>query len=252
MAARTSAKMLIPAVAALLAGVSASATAQNAAAVDRLYAFGDSYSDGGNAYALTRRPTSPPYVSRYSDGMTAVEYMAKGFGLTLRYSEDVNLSAEASLNFAVGGAWTSRRNNDAALDGKTGLLSQVADFERRLKSGEASFGADTTLFFIAAGINDVLAGNVGGQDNAALVTGALQNVEEAVRSLHAAGARHVAIATLPMVNLAPRAASLPAPTAKAIGDAVVSLNQGYQRMAGKLRTDLRGGCVYASVGTVLR
>src|SRR5262249_8594983 len=90
MAACISAKVLIPTVAPLLAGVSASATAQTAAPVDRLYAFGDSYSDGGNAYALIRKPPSPPYHLRYSDGMTAVEYMAKAFGLTLRYSEDAN------------------------------------------------------------------------------------------------------------------------------------------------------------------
>ena len=65
-----------------------SASAQNGALVARIYVFGDSYSDGGNDYALTKKPPSPPYASRYSNGPTAVEYMAKAFGVTLRYSED--------------------------------------------------------------------------------------------------------------------------------------------------------------------
>jgi len=224
----------------LVAGTaSLPALAQSSASVDRFYVFGDSYSDGGNIYALTKKPVSPPYDRRYSNGMTAIEYMARAFGITLRYSEEPDLAADASLNFAVSGAWTSTKNNDAPIDGRTGLLSQIGSFEQRLKNAKLRFNADTTLFFIAIGTNDVLFGNIAGQDSATLVASAVQNVERAVRSLHAAGARHIAIALIPMVNLAPRAASLPPATVKAVGEAVAAVNQGYQRIAGRLRTDLK-------------
>jgi phospholipase/lecithinase/hemolysin len=208
--------------------------------VDRsAHVFGDSYSDGGNGYALTGTPRSAPYDSRYSNGMTAVEHMARLFGLSLRHSEASGLATDASLNFAVSGAWTSSRNDDRAMDGKTGLLSQVAEFERRAKDRTLQFSPDTTLFFVAIGINDVLFGNLGGIDNATLVAGALENVEKAAHALNATGARHIALAMLPMVGLTPRGASLPAATGKAVKDAVVALNEGYQRMAGRLRAELK-------------
>jgi len=229
--------VLLRAIGVLILGSLPLPSAAQNAVVDRFYVFGDSYSDGGNAFALARTPRTPPYAARHSDGPTAVEYMAKVFGLVLRYSEDAKAPADASLNFAVSGAWTSTRNNDAAMDGRTGLTAQVRGFEQRWRSG-ASFRAETTLFFIAIGINDVLFGTLAGQDSADIVSAALRNVENAVRALHAAGARHVAVATIPMVNLMPRAAVLPAAKIKAIEQAVFSLNVGYGLIAGQLRREL--------------
>jgi len=222
-----------------LVAASGAASAQTSAPIDRLYVFGDSYSDGGNGYALTRKPATPPYASRYTNGPTAVEYMAKAFGLTLRYSGDRDLAADASLNFAVSGAWTGTRNNDAAIDGKTGLLSQVGGFEERVQGGKARFNADTTLFLIEIGTNDVLFGTINGQDAATLAANALQNVEKAVRSLHTAGARHIAIATLAKVERTPRAAALAPDKIKAVEAAALSLNRGYFALADKLRSELK-------------
>jgi phospholipase/lecithinase/hemolysin len=221
----------------LMIGAPAAAE-QRTRMVERLYVFGDSYSDGGNGYALTRKPQTPPYASRYSNGMTAVEYMARTFGIVLRYSQDKSLSADASLNFAVSGAWTSSKNNDPAMDGRTGLLSQVGDFEERVRSRKVRFAADQTLFFVAIGTNDVLFGTIGGEDKTTLVASALRNVETAIRKLHATGARYIAVAAIPMVQLTPRGIALPPPRAKAVGDAVQSLNEGYRQLAGKLRTEL--------------
>src|SRR5262249_11087636 len=86
--------------------------------------------------------------------------------------------------------------------------------------------------------NDVLFGTLAGQDSADIISMALRNVESAVRALHAAGARHIAVATIPMVNLMPRAAVLPAAKIKAIEQAVFSLNVGYGLIAGQLRPEL--------------
>jgi phospholipase/lecithinase/hemolysin len=216
----------------------ASAAAATPGLIERLYVFGDSYSDSGNGYALTKTPPSPPYGSRFSNGMTAAEYMAQAFGVALRFSENPDAPADASLNFAVSGAWTSHKNNDATIDGRTGLLNQIAWFEQRLKAGKARFDPDSTLFFIAIGTNDVLFGNIAGLDNRTLVADAMRNMETAVRFLHLTGARHIAVATIPSVNLTPRAASLPPATARAVGEAVLSLNEGYRALAIRLRTQL--------------
>jgi cholinesterase len=217
----------------------AAALQQTSGVVERLYVFGDSYSDGGNGYALVKKPPSPPYQARYSDGMTAAEYMAQAFGFTLHHSENPGAPADASLNFAVSGAWTSHKNNDAAIDGKTGLLDQIVSFEQRLKAGKARFDPEKTLFFIAIGTNDLLFGNIAGQDNRGLVADALRNVETAARLLHANGARHLAIATVPMIDRTPRGSALPPEKATAIAGTVPALNDGYRRLAAKLRADLK-------------
>src|SRR3954451_15514045 len=59
---------------------------------DRLYVFGDSYSDIGEGYLD-------------GNGPTAVAYLAKRLGLTLMPSNAANSSAQ-SLDFAVSGAQT--------------------------------------------------------------------------------------------------------------------------------------------------
>jgi cholinesterase len=218
---------------------SAAALQPTSGVIERLYVFGDSYSDGGNGYALMKKPPSPPYQARYSNGMTAAEYMAQAFGFTLHHSENADAPADASLNFAVSGAWTSHKNNDAAIDGKTGLFDQIASFEQRLKAGKARFDPEKTLFFIAIGTNDLLFGNIAGQDNRALVADALRNVETAARRLHANGARHLAIATIPMIDRTPRGTALPPEKTTAIAGAVLTLNDGYRRLAAKLRAELK-------------
>jgi phospholipase/lecithinase/hemolysin len=218
---------------------SAAALQQNSGVIERLYVFGDSYSDGGNGYALMKKPPTPPYAARYSNGMTAAEHMAKAFGLTLHYSKNAGAPADGSLNFAVSGAWTSRKNNDAAIDGTTGLLGQIASFEQRRKAGKARFDPESTLFFIAIGANDLLFGNIAGQDSRTLVADALRNMETAARLLHTQGARHLAIATIPMVNRTPRGAALAPEKARAVGEAVLAVNDGYRRLAAKLRADLK-------------
>src|ERR1700680_486699 len=72
--------------------------------IDRFYVFGDSYSDGGNGYSMVQRPPRPPYEARYSNGLTAVEYLAKTFGTPLRNSNEGRLPANSNINFAVSGA----------------------------------------------------------------------------------------------------------------------------------------------------
>jgi phospholipase/lecithinase/hemolysin len=206
--------------------------------IERFYVFGDSYSDGGNGYSMIRQPSGPPYQARYSNGPTAVEYLAQTLGTPLRNASESGLPEESSINFAVSGAWTSRKNNDAPMDGKTGLLSQVADFARLVSSGKARFAPQTSLFFIGIGANDALFGTIGGIDAARLISEAVQNLEKAVRSLHGSGARHIAIGTVPNIGTTPRAAALSPDRLAAVNAVVAGINLGYLRQASALRASL--------------
>jgi hypothetical protein len=101
---------------------------------DRLYVFGDSYSDIGAGYLD-------------GDGPTAVAYLADLLGLKLLPSNRFNAKA-ASLDFAVSGGGTGHgagRRVGRALLG-LGMQNQVEDFANRVRSKTVAFDSDYTLF----------------------------------------------------------------------------------------------------------
>lgn len=174
----------------------------NATTFSSLYAFGDSYSDSGNYYALQGLPQSPPYAQRYSNGPTAVEYLAQNLGIPLTYS--LNPAAgSTSLNFTVSGAWTGTQNDDPLISGTTGMLNQVADFQGRVARGAVSFNPSNSLFVLFGGINDVLFGTLGGETPTQIVSEAASNIRSEVTILTGLGAKYVAVATIPEVGLTP-------------------------------------------------
>ena len=104
--------------------------------------FGDSYSDIGAGYID-------------GNGPTAVAYLGWLMGLQVASSKAAN-AAGKSLVFAVSGAGTGEgtgRQVKEALLGY-GMINQVRDFAARVKSGEITFEPQTTLFFLAGGLND--------------------------------------------------------------------------------------------------
>jgi len=141
----------------------------------RLYVFGDSYSDVGAGYID-------------GNGPTAVAYLAWRMGLPVASSKAAN-AAGKSLIFAVSGAGTGegagRQVKDALLG--YGMLNQVRDFAARVKSGEIAFDPQTTLFFLAGGLND------GRRETATT----LANLRQQLQLLRDLGGRHVTIALLP-------------------------------------------------------
>ena len=141
----------------------------------RLYVFGDSYSDIGAGYMD-------------GDGPTAVAYLGWLMGLQVASSKAAN-AAHKSLVFAVSGAGTGegtgRQVKDALLG--YGMMNQVRDFAARVKSGEIAFDPQTTLFFLAGGLND------GRQETA--VT--LENLRRQLQILRELGGRHFTVALLP-------------------------------------------------------
>jgi cholinesterase len=141
----------------------------------RLYVFGDSYSDIGAGYID-------------GNGPTAVAYLGWLMGLQVAPSKAAN-AAGKSLVFAVSGAGSGEgagRQVKEALLGY-GMINQVRDFTARVKSGEVTFDPQTTLFFLAGGLND-------GRRETAFT---LANLRQEIQMLRELGGRHFTMALLP-------------------------------------------------------
>ena len=141
---------------------------------NRMYIFGDSYSDIGEGYLD-------------GNGPTAVAYLAKRLGFELYPSTAADVRGR-SLDYAVSGAQSGRgegRRTKGALLGY-GMRNQVDDFVARVRSREITFNPATTLFFLAGGLND---GRLPDGTTAA-------NEADEIRTLYAAGARRFTVALL--------------------------------------------------------
>ena len=79
-----------------------------AEAYDKMYVFGDSLSDSGNAFHLVPPPAFPPPPNnqRNSNGLVAVEYLAQQLGVALLPS-----TTAGGTNYAVSGAMTGQRTS---------------------------------------------------------------------------------------------------------------------------------------------
>jgi phospholipase/lecithinase/hemolysin len=97
------------AAAALVTALAAQTASANLSRFDDLFVFGDSLSDGGNAWLLTQTvpglgfPPSPPigpYAQRASNGPTAAEALAGLYGVA------ISPSVSGGTNYAVVGAAT--------------------------------------------------------------------------------------------------------------------------------------------------
>lgn len=181
---------------ALALSLSLAMGAAQAGSFSSVVVFGDSLSDNGNLYALTAPmvpgvlpvplPQAPYYNGRFSNGPVAVEWLAAGLGASL-------------TNYAVGGATSGSTNNQVPpipVLQSTGLLAQVAT---HLASGPADGAA---LHVVWAGSNDFL--NMLPGTEVDTVTALVTNLNQAILSLYAAGARHVLVPLLPDIGLTPR------------------------------------------------
>jgi len=146
-----------------------------AAPYQRLYVFGDSYSDFGAGYVDTNGPT-------------AVAYLAWNLGLVFTHARAPNNAAK-SLDYAVSGAQTGEGAGHHIMDHFLGygMMNQVRDFAARVHTGEIHFDPDTTLFFIAGGLNDKTL------PSATTVAHLRQEIE----ILKGLGGRHFTVALLP-------------------------------------------------------
>jgi phospholipase/lecithinase/hemolysin len=146
-----------------------------AAQFSRLYVFGDSYSDTGAGYVD-------------GNGPTAVFYMARRMKIPLTHARDSSTIIK-SLNFAVSGAQTGSGKGtivEGALLG-LGMMDQVEDFAARVRRKTVTFKPESTLFFIAGGLND---GNVATETT-------VRNLTDEIQILSDLGAIHITLALLP-------------------------------------------------------
>lgn len=178
-----------------------------AASFSTIYAFGDSLSDTGNDFNVTKAsklgvglPPSPYFDGRFSNGPVWVENLASKLGLT------ISPSTAGGNNFAYGGAESGSENVGNTLLkplGVTlpGLQQEVQSFIGGLPYQDADSKA---LYTVWAGGNDYL----GGAQTTDTQT--IENLLNAVTSLNDAGAKNILVGNLPDLGKIPRTLNTPA------------------------------------------
>jgi phospholipase/lecithinase/hemolysin len=166
----------------------------NANSFSAIYVFGDSLSDTGN-----RTSTSVPYVwpydqDRASNGLVAVEYLARDLNLTLTPSLHLT-THQGGGNYAVAGA-------KAHEQGSTDLAPQVTAFLTKHNNRAES----TALYILFIGGNDLreatTASITAGQNT---IDQSIIVIEQQLQRLLLAGARSILIINAPDVGDIPEA-----------------------------------------------
>jgi phospholipase/lecithinase/hemolysin len=175
----------------------------------RFVVFGDSLSDPGNAFILTRDLEIPPFDSiipnapyarggfHFSNGATWVEQLSL-IDHAVPSAGPALLLPPLFSNFAVGGA---RARTVGAFDLPTQVSLFVQDFH-----GQAPADA---LYIVFVGGNDVrdalqaLAADPTGAASAGIVQSALASMRTELLTLYAAGARHFFVPNAPDISLTP-------------------------------------------------
>ncbi|WP_052754511.1 SGNH/GDSL hydrolase family protein [Calothrix sp. 336/3] len=162
---------------------------------DQFFIFGDSLSDNGNLYRITRGyfPPQPYYRGRASNGIVWVEILG----------QKLKINNDKIKNFAVIGSTTTNRN---AIDEKTSYLipslpSQVKDF-----TASPNQPSSQAIFVLWAGANDYLAQpqNLRATDTQFVVN----NISNAAQILIDRGARNLIIPNLPDLGKIPQEIAL--------------------------------------------
>jgi len=189
-------------------------------AYDGIVVFGDSLSDPGNAYYLLGRALTPPYETldellipdapyaigghHFSNGPTWIEQFARSLGLKRTvgpaYTNGMH-SHQKRTNYAVGSA--RARDNGSGID----LTDQV---DLYLSQGVANPSAESTLYVIAIGGNDVrdalaaLAQDPSGVTSTEIIDAALTSISNNIITLYAtAGAMKFLISNAADLSLTP-------------------------------------------------
>lgn len=172
----------------------------------KIIAFGDSYSDNGQAKKISTeiveselgieeayiKPSEDLYWNgRYSNGKTAVEVMAEACELPL-------------MNYATGGATTGLSNYSFWMDVyvNTGVLGQIEQFEKSLGDNKAD---DKALYFIFASANDYfyLKDYEVDDEIQNVAQTAIDNIKFAIEKLSSLGAKHFFIVNSSDLSMVP-------------------------------------------------
>jgi phospholipase/lecithinase/hemolysin len=199
----------IPGIALFALVVLAPASSVLAGPPDRFVVFGDSLSDPGNAFVLSRKLEVPPFDNlipdapyargalHFSNGPTWVEQLSL-LDHALPSAGPGFLRPKAFSNYAVGGA-------RARLAGPVDLSAQVRVFNDEF-GGQAPAGA---LYVVWTGGNDVrdaleaLGTDPTGAASAFIIQQAIFSIRDNLLVLHGSGARKFLVPNAPDIGLAP-------------------------------------------------
>ena len=204
-------RLLLVLASVLALGIEPVNTEAQAPQIDAFIAFGDSLSDTGNLWLLTKAvgqdPAIPPSVSphmtysegRFSNGKVAFEYLwdhisagddVKPFLATLRVPQ------KGAVSFAFGASGTGFIESIPGPLLIPGLNGQVELLETALRGRKPPRRA---LYAIFTGANDYL----GGPGVALAPQVVVGNIVNAIQKLYALGARDVMVLNLPNLGLIP-------------------------------------------------
>jgi phospholipase/lecithinase/hemolysin len=205
----------------------------------KLYVFGDSLSDQGNIFNITKFanslssqlpviPSAPYFEGRFSNGLVWIDYLSAGLGLPLQVSSKlsvlspsipipsplalVNGELKASpffngatttqgVNFAFGGAQTGFTSGLTGTFSSLipGVLQQVSWFINDHIT-TGKIADSNALYVVFAGGNDYL-----DPSNALLPEQSVTNIALSIAALYSQGARNFLIPNLPNLGITPRA-----------------------------------------------
>lgn len=198
-------KLIIP----MLAGFALASGQALAGPPHRFVVFGDSLSDPGNDFVVTRDLSIPPFASlvpdapyarggfHFSNGPTWVEQLSL-IDHALPSAGPALLLPVVLSNYAVGGG---RARTVGAYDLGTQVGLFMNDFH-----GQAPADATYIVFIGGDDIRDALdafATDPSGATSFGIVTDALTAIRTNLLALYAVGARHFVVPNLPNVGLAP-------------------------------------------------
>ena len=181
---------------------------------DAFYAFGDSLSDTGNLWLLTKAvgqdPAIPPsesphmtyFQGRFSNGPVAFEYLwdliaSKAGGNVNPFLSTGRVPQKGAVSFAFGASGTGFIEQVPGSLFLPGLNGQVELLRAGLRGRKAPPHA---LYAIFSGANDYLGAT---PDNPPVPSVVVGNIVNAVQNLYALGARDVMVLNLPNLGLIP-------------------------------------------------
>lgn len=234
---------------ALVCALSAPAYAQPP--YSKLFVFGDSLTDSGNALFATTRiipqapdiPPAPYFQGRFSNGYNFAD------DLSLRlFGQPLAPSFDGGTNFAVGGATTGTANNAAPVP--TGMLVQKNSFLQTF----GRTGADANaLYLVYGGSNDLFAAIDDVEHNrkdpataeADTIRDAMANLGGIIGDLSGRGARHFLVPNLADLGKLP--SFLDTPLSGFASQASADFNDALKRLlAGFSGLDIRTLDVHAA------
>lgn len=216
-----------------------SSISQTSTPFSKLYVFGDSLSDQGNIFNITKLanslepqipivPNTPYFQGRFSNGPVWTDYLAAGLGLPIQISTKLSVLSPSipisspltlvngelrvspffngatttqSVNFAFGGAQTGVTSGLAGTVSSLipGVLQQVAWFINDHLSVGKTADSNALYVFFAGG-NDYL-----DPSNALQPIQSVSNIALSIAVLYSQGARNFLIPNLPDLGITPRA-----------------------------------------------